>query len=82
MSQSSSAKADAVSMGISFAAGAIWVVYALTGAPGWLLIVGVLFSMFTGWWWAFGRRAAFPDGIADADDDGSRGRHRNRDRRR
>lgn len=75
MSDLDSSKANAVSMGISFLAAAVWAVYGVTGAPTWLLVVGIVFSLFTGWWWAFGRRAFFPDvtGIGD--------RQRDRDRR-
>lgn len=76
MPETKSEQVQAISLGISFAAGAIWVAYALTGAPKWLLVVGILFSMFTGWWWAAGRKAVFPSAMKDG------GRHRNRQRGR
>ncbi|MBS1697381.1 MAG: hypothetical protein JST25_03145 [Actinobacteria bacterium] len=40
----------------SLLAAIIWVVYGLTGTPQWLLVVGVVFSMLVGGWWAYGHR--------------------------
>ena len=41
---------------LSLCVGIVWVVYGLTGAPQWLLVVGVVFTMLVGGWWAFGSR--------------------------
>lgn len=41
---------------LSLLCGILWVVYGLTGAPGWLFVVGVVFSILVGGWWAFGWR--------------------------
>ena len=76
MAESDMSRVNAIGMGVSFVAGGIWVIYGLTGAPGWLLIVAILFSLVAGWWWAFGRRAMFPDAFVGA------GRQRNRQRNR
>lgn len=42
---------------LSLLCGILWVVYGLTGAPQWLLIVAIVYSMMVGGWWAFGREA-------------------------
>ena len=71
--ENSSQRPDPVtSIGLvaSLIAAIIWVIYGLTGTPQWLLVVGVVFSMLVGGWWAFGHR--FFGG----------GRERNRDGRR
>lgn len=57
-----------IGLGLSVLVGIAWVVFGLTGAPHWLLVVNVVFSMLVGGWWAFGHR--FLGG----------GRERNRDR--
>lgn len=70
-----SSKETAISMAIVFVVAGVWATYGLTGAPGWLLVVGILLSMFSGWWWAFGRRAVFSGSSQGMD------RQRNRSRR-
>lgn len=34
----------------------VWVIYGLTGAPHWLLVVGVVYSILVGGYWAIGRQ--------------------------
>ncbi|MDT0157858.1 hypothetical protein Q9R19_09510 [Microbacterium sp. ARD32] len=70
--ENSSQPDPATSIGLvaSLLAAIIWVVYGLTGVPQWLLVVGVVFSMLVGGWWAYGHR--FLGG----------GRQRDRDRTR
>ncbi|MFV0316460.1 MAG: hypothetical protein ACK5O2_05790 [Microthrixaceae bacterium] len=40
---------------LSLLCGIVWVVYGLTGAPQWLLVVAIVWSMLVGGWWAFAR---------------------------
>jgi hypothetical protein len=40
---------------LSLLCGIVWVVYGMTGAPHWLLVVAIVYSMLVGGWWAFGR---------------------------
>lgn len=55
-SRSSRSLGTTIGLILSLVAGVIWVVYGLSGAPHWLLIVGVVFSMLVGGYWAFGRQ--------------------------
>ncbi len=48
--------ATTIGLALSLLVAIIWVVYGLTGAPHWLLVVAVVFSMLVGGWWAFGHR--------------------------
>lgn len=45
-----------IGLTLSLLAAILWVVYGLTGAPQWLLLVAVVYSMLVGGWWAFGRQ--------------------------
>lgn len=76
MVQDDSVTNNTIGIALSSLAGVIWVVYALTGPTGWLLVVAIVVSMVAGWWWAFGRRLVSGNGFATG------GRQPNRQRRR
>lgn len=40
----------------SLVVGILWVVFEMTGAPHWMLVVNVVLSILVGGWWAFGHR--------------------------
>jgi|GEM_PF-2957866 len=55
-SRGSRSLATSIGLVLSLLVAVVWVVYGLTGAPQWLLVVAVVFSMLVGGWWAFGHR--------------------------
>jgi hypothetical protein len=46
---------NTIGLFLSLIAGVVWVVYGLSHAPHWLLIVGIVYTMLVGGYWAFGR---------------------------
>jgi len=49
-------RATTIGLILSVLCAIVWVVYGLTGAPRWLLVVAVVYSMLVGGWWAVGNR--------------------------
>lgn len=47
--------ANTIGLGLNLLVAIVWVVYGLTGAQQWLLVVGVVVTMIVGGYWAFGR---------------------------
>ena len=66
--------ANTIGLWLSGLVAIVWVVYGMTGAQQWLLVVAVVFTMLVGLYWAFGRQ--FVRGGT------GRGRERNRARYR
>jgi len=48
--------ANTIGLILSGLVGIVWAVYGLTGAPQWLLVVAVVWTMLVGIYWAFGRQ--------------------------